>query len=145
MIAFVMIGRDVLGQGLPEAPIVVGQQQASAPQLAAKHTILFKQITKDISFLAIQPSGKEREHQLERGGGEHGRSLYHGRKTCRCPAIQSWDITSSRGTKPFERYNIVSDGDLRSAATQLSGLTGTKQGQFGDQPPGKKSNAAQIP
>ena len=24
----------------------------------------------------------------------------------------------------FERYNIVSDGDLRTAATQLSGLTG---------------------
>ena len=33
------------------APIVVGQLQASAPQLAAKHTILFEQITKDISFL----------------------------------------------------------------------------------------------
>jgi hypothetical protein len=29
----------------------------------------------------------------------------------------------------FERYNIVSDGDLRSAATQLGGRTGKKQGQ----------------
>ena len=62
------------------APIVVGQLQASAPQLAAKHTILFKQITKDISFLAIQPLREEHEQQLERGGGEHGRSLYHGPK-----------------------------------------------------------------
>ena len=60
------------------APIVVGQLQASAPQLAAKHTILFKQITKDISFLAIQPPGEEREQQLERGDVDHGRSLYHG-------------------------------------------------------------------
>jgi hypothetical protein len=32
----------------------------------------------------------------------------------------------------FERYNIVSDGDLRTAATQLHGLTGTKLGQSRD-------------
>jgi integrase len=31
----------------------------------------------------------------------------------------------------FERYNIVSPGDLRSAADRLSNLTGTKQGQSG--------------
>jgi hypothetical protein len=31
----------------------------------------------------------------------------------------------------FERYNIVSDGDLKTAATQLGGLTGTKKGQSG--------------
>jgi hypothetical protein len=31
----------------------------------------------------------------------------------------------------FDRYNIVSSGDLRSAAKQLDGLTGTKQGQSG--------------
>jgi len=30
----------------------------------------------------------------------------------------------------FERYNIVSPSDLRAAATQLSGLIGTKLGQF---------------
>lgn len=29
----------------------------------------------------------------------------------------------------FERYNVVSPGDLRAAAQQLSGLTGTKKGQ----------------
>ena len=31
----------------------------------------------------------------------------------------------------FDRYNIVSDGDLRTAAQQLSELTGTIQGQSG--------------
>ena len=29
----------------------------------------------------------------------------------------------------FERYNIVSPGDLKTAAMQLSGLRGTKKGQ----------------
>ena len=55
------------------APIVIGQLQASTPQLAAKHTILFEQITKDISFLAVQPPGEERKQQLERGDVDHGR------------------------------------------------------------------------
>jgi hypothetical protein len=58
-------------------PIAVGQLQASALQLAAKHTTLFEQITKDISFLAINPPGEEREHQPESGDVDHGRSLYH--------------------------------------------------------------------
>jgi integrase len=31
----------------------------------------------------------------------------------------------------FDRYNIVSSGDLRTAAAQLHGLTGTKKGQSG--------------
>ena len=31
----------------------------------------------------------------------------------------------------FERYNIVSDGDLRTAALQLQGLTGAEKGQPG--------------
>ena len=47
------------------APIVVRQQQASALQLAAKHPILFEQISKDISLLAVEPPGQEREQQLE--------------------------------------------------------------------------------
>ena len=50
------------------APIGIGQLQASTPQLTAKHTILFKQITKDFSLLAVQPGGEEREQQLESGG-----------------------------------------------------------------------------
>lgn len=58
-------------------PIVVGQLQASTPQVAAKHTILFEQITKDISLLAVQPPGEEGEQQLERGDVDHRRSLYH--------------------------------------------------------------------
>jgi hypothetical protein len=31
----------------------------------------------------------------------------------------------------FDRYNTVSSGDLRTAAEQLHGLTGTKKGQSG--------------
>ena len=60
------------------APIGIGQPQASTTQLPAKHTILFEQIPKDFSLLAVQPTGQQREQQLERGDVYHGRSLYHG-------------------------------------------------------------------
>src|SRR5687767_9459315 len=74
------------------APIFVGQLHASPPQLVAKHTILFEQIPKDIPLLAVQPAGQKCEQQLERGGVEHGGSLYHGPQIVRpSPSIQSWD------------------------------------------------------
>ena len=40
-------------------------------------------------------------------------------------------LTGHKTRSVFERYNIVSDGDLRTAADQLRGLTGpwTKHGQ----------------
>jgi integrase len=38
-------------------------------------------------------------------------------------------LTGHKTRSIFERYNIVSDGDLRGAAGKLSGLTGTKKGQ----------------
>ena len=40
-------------------------------------------------------------------------------------------LTGHKTRSVFERYNIVSQGDLRAAADQLSGLTGTKMGQKG--------------
>ncbi|MGE0359635.1 MAG: hypothetical protein AB7R67_02825 [Vicinamibacterales bacterium] len=38
-------------------------------------------------------------------------------------------ITGHKTASVFQRYNILSDGDLRTAAHQLSGLTGTEKGQ----------------
>jgi hypothetical protein len=70
--------------------------QTSTPQLAAKHPILFEQITKDFSLLAVQPPDEEREQQLESGGVDHRRSLYHGPHIVdRRASIQSWDISRS--------------------------------------------------
>ena len=45
-------------------PIAIGQLQASAPQLAAKHTFFFEQVPNAISLLTVQPPGEEGEHQL---------------------------------------------------------------------------------
>jgi hypothetical protein len=44
----------------------------------------------------------------------------------------------------FDRYNIVSSGDLRSAAMQLNGLTGTKQGQSGTISTSSESESSRI-
>jgi hypothetical protein len=39
-------------------------------------------------------------------------------------------LAGHRTRSVFDLYNIVSDGDLRTAACQLSGQTGTIQGQL---------------
>jgi integrase len=41
----------------------------------------------------------------------------------------SMQLAGHQTRSVFERYNIVSDGDLRAAAAKLQGLTGTEKGQ----------------
>ncbi len=84
------------------APIVVDQVQASVPQLAAKHAILFEQIANDISLLTIQPPGEEREQQLERGDVDHG-----GESISR--AAKSWPLSNSTCCEGERHLSFLSD------------------------------------
>jgi hypothetical protein len=69
------------------APIVIGQLQASTPQLAAKSTILFEQITKDFSLLRSSQPVRSESSNWSAEASVHGRSLYHGPQIVRPSAV----------------------------------------------------------
>ena len=84
------------------APVVIGQLQASALQLAPQDTILFNEITEDLPLSAVQTAREDGEHQLEGRGFDHGRSLDHVLIIPRrCPSIQTWDITGASKCASF--------------------------------------------
>jgi hypothetical protein len=78
------------------ASIVIGELEPLSTQLASKDPIFFHQIRDRLAFLAIHPTSQDGQHHVESGRVDHGRSLYQGRKSYRCPSIQSWDITATR-------------------------------------------------
>jgi hypothetical protein len=75
------------------APVVLAQLQASAPQLTTEDPILLKEITKDVAFLAIQPSDENGEHQLK------GRDINYGPESIsRCDGFVVCYRRSNDGT-----------------------------------------------
>ena len=66
------------------------------------------------NHIDVHPRNRERIRNMVRRG---------------IPERVAMQLAGHKTRSVFERYNIVSNGDLRAAAAKLQGLTGTKKGQ----------------
>src|SRR5258705_1953185 len=61
--------------GGQSSPVVIGQPQASATELAAKQAVLFHQVGKNFSFASVEPTGEGEQQKLEGRDVDHSPSL----------------------------------------------------------------------
>ena len=64
---------------------------------------------------------------------------------CHVSERSAMQLAGHKTRSVFDRYNIVSSGDLRTAAAQLNGLMGTTQGQSGTLSAVSESERSRIP
>jgi hypothetical protein len=89
--------------------IIVREPQPTATNPAPEGSVLFDQVREGVPLPTVQPPGQHQQHDLQRGGVDHERTLYHDRQKDVRRLVEHFYEAASQLTHTARRSDSLSE------------------------------------